>query len=85
MAELNFPVILLQTLAASPPEAIGSSLMTVFKPMLEISLNCSLSETILAHSESTIVSTWYSFTLFTNGPRLKQTLVPKDSRLYTFY
>ena len=35
----------------------GSSLMTVFNPMEEMSLNCSLSEHILVHKCSTIVST----------------------------
>ena len=72
IAELNFPVIRLQTLAAKPVEAKGSSLITVFKPILEMSLNCSLSDTMLLHRESTIVSTWYSFTLLTNGPKLQK-------------
>ncbi len=39
--------------------------------MLEISLSCSLSDKILLHRVSTIVSTWNSFTLFTSGPRLE--------------
>ena len=40
-------------------------------PILEISLSCSLSDNILLHNVSTMVSTWNSFTLFTSGPRLK--------------
>lgn len=55
---------------SSPLEAGGSSPMTVFRPMLEMSLSCSLSDSMLVHSVSTIVSTWYSFTLLTRGPRL---------------
>lgn len=80
MALLNFPVILLQTLAASGPDPSGSSDITVFRPILEMSLSCSLSETMLLHSASTIVSTWYSLTLLTKGPRLKRktTLIIKD-------
>jgi hypothetical protein len=30
---------------------------------------------MLPHSESTIVSTWYSLTLLTNGPRLQKVQV----------
>lgn len=71
MALLNLPVILLQTLAASGPDPNGSSDITVFRPILEMSLSCSLSETMLLHSASTMVSTWYSLTLLTKGPRLK--------------
>ena len=41
-------------------------------PILEMSLSCSLSDTMLQHSVSTMVSTWNSFTLFTRGPRLQQ-------------
>lgn len=44
--------------------------MTVFSPMLEISRSCSLSDNMFVHSVSTMVSTWYSFTLPTRGPRL---------------
>lgn len=72
MALLRRPVILLQTLAASEEEARGNSLITVFSPMLDISRNCSFSDTIFVQRASTMVSTWYSFTLFTSGPRLKQ-------------
>lgn len=71
MALLRRPVILLQTLAARALEPSGSSEMTVLRPMLDISLSCSLSETIFPHRASTIVSTWYSLTLFTRGPRLR--------------
>ena len=42
-------------------------------PILEISRNCSFSDSMLLHSVSTIVSTWTSFTLFTSGPRLQST------------
>ena len=41
-------------------------------PMLEMSLSCSLSDTMLQHSVSTMVSTWNSFTLFTRGPKLQR-------------
>lgn len=41
-------------------------------PILEISLSCSLSESMFEHKESTIVSTWCSLTLLTRGPRLKR-------------
>lgn len=44
--------------------------MTVFSPMLEMSRSCSLSDNMFVHSVSTMVSTWYSFTLPTSGPRL---------------
>ena len=47
----------------------GSSLMTVLRAMEEMSLSCSLSPTMLLQSVSTIVSTWYSLTLDTRGPR----------------
>lgn len=59
MAVLSLPVILWHTLAARPvvPVECGNSEITVFSPILEISLNCSLLETILPHKESTIVST----------------------------
>lgn len=73
MALLKRPVILLQTLAANALDPKGSSEMTVLRPMLEISRNCSFSDTKLLQRFSTIVSTWYSLTLFTNGPKLKQT------------
>jgi len=46
--------------------------MTVFSPMLEISRSCSLSDSMFVHSVSTMVSTWYSFTLPTSGPRLSE-------------
>ena len=49
----------------------GSSLITVLRPIDEISLNCSLSPIMLLHNVSTINSTWWSFTLHTNGPKLK--------------
>jgi hypothetical protein len=62
----------LQTLAARALEASGSSLITVLRPMLEISRNCSLSDTMLPQSASTIVSTWYYFTLLTNGKKKKK-------------
>ena len=41
-----------------------------YSPMLEMSLSCSLSESMFEHRESTIVSTWCSLTLLTRGPRL---------------
>ena len=44
----------------------------LYPPMLDISLSCSLSDSMLEHSVSTIVSTWYSFTLPTSGPKLSQ-------------
>lgn len=72
MALLSRPVIRLQTFAASALDPNGSSEITVFRPMLDISLSCSLSETIFAQRASTIVSTWNSFTLFTKGPKLKR-------------
>lgn len=53
-----------------PLEAGGSSPITVLRPILEISRSCSLSESMLVQRVSTIVSTWYSFTLLTKGPRL---------------
>lgn len=71
IALLSLPVILLQTLAANALDAKGSSLITVFRPMLEISRSCSFSETMFPQRASTIVSTWYSFTLFTSGPKLQ--------------
>lgn len=60
--------------ASLPLEAGGSSPITVLSPMEEMSLSCSLSDSMLVHRVSTMVSTWYSFTLLTSGPRLwKQT------------
>lgn len=56
---------------SSPDEDSGSSAITVFSPMLEMSLSCSLSDVMFEHSVSTIVSTWGSFTLLTRGARLK--------------
>lgn len=55
----------------SPEDVSGSSAITVFSPMLEMSLSCSLSDVMFEHSTSTIVSTWGSFTLLTRGARLK--------------
>lgn len=75
MALLSRPVIRLHMLAAKPVDNGGNSLITVFKPMLQISRSCSFSDSMLLHSVSTIVSTWYSFTLLTNGPRLHKTKV----------
>ena len=43
-----------------------------YSPMLEMSLSCSLSESMFEHRESTIVSTWCSLTLLTRGPRLEE-------------
>lgn len=60
----------MQTLPAKALEPSGSSAMTVFKPILDMSLSCSLSETMLLQRESTMVSTWYSLTLLTSGPKL---------------
>lgn len=37
-----------------------------------MSRSCSLSDRMLAHRVSTMVSTWYSFTLPTRGPRLSR-------------
>lgn len=62
--------------ASLPLEAGGSSPITVFRPMEEMSLSCSLSDSMLVHSVSTMVSTWYSFTLLTRGPRLRETSAP---------
>ena len=45
--------------------------MTVLRPIEEISRSCSLSDSMLVQSVSTMVSTWYSFTLLTRGPRLQ--------------
>lgn len=53
-----------------PLDAGGSSPITVFRPMLEMSRSCSLSDSMFVHNVSTIVSTWYSFTLLTSGPKL---------------
>lgn len=54
-----------------PLDAGGSSPITVFRPMLEMSRSCSLSDSMFVHSVSTIVSTWYSLTLLTSGPKLR--------------
>lgn len=54
-----------------PVAAGGSSEITVLRPMLEISRSCSLSDSMFVQSVSTMVSTWYSFTLPTSGPRLQ--------------
>lgn len=59
-----------------PLEAGGNSPITVLSPMEEMSLSCSLSDSMLVHRVSTIVSTWYSFTLLTSGPRLSKTNAP---------
>ena len=40
-------------------------------PILEMSLSCSLSDSMFEQSESTMVSTWCSLTLLTRGPRLE--------------
>ena len=58
------------TEAAMLDAVSGNSLMTVLSPIEEMSLNCSLSAAMLEHKCSTIVSTWTSFTLVTNGPKL---------------
>lgn len=50
----------------------GSSEITVLRPMLEMSRSCSLSDSMLVQSVSTMVSTWYSFTFPTSGPRLRE-------------
>ncbi len=60
----------LSNIISIPVDEGGSSAMTVFRPMLEMSLSCSLLETMLEQRVSTIVSTWHSFTLPTRGPRL---------------
>ena len=52
--------------------AVGSSDRTVFRPMPAMSRSCSLSDRMLAQRASTMVSTWYSFTLPTRGPRLSR-------------
>lgn len=57
-------------IAMIPADEGGSSAMTVFRPMLEMSLSCSLLDTMLEQRVSTIVSTWHSFTFPTRGPRL---------------
>lgn len=57
IAVVNLPVILLHIFPDKPPDACGSSAITVLSPMLEISLSCSLSETIFVHKDSTINST----------------------------
>lgn len=56
-----------------PVAAGGSSESTVFRPMPAMSRSCSLSDRMLAQRVSTMFSTWYSFTLPTRGPRLRQT------------
>ncbi|TNN40106.1 hypothetical protein EYF80_049732 [Liparis tanakae] len=85
MALVRRPVIFLQTLAArAEPEGRGEGLSTrqpgrtrvLQRPMDEMSLSCSLSDSMLVHSVSTIVSTWYSFTLLTSGPKLSETNAP---------
>lgn len=50
----------------------GSSDRTVLRPMPAMSRSCSLSDRMLAQRASTMVSTWYSFTLPTRGPRLSR-------------
>lgn len=72
MADDSRPTMVLQTVAAKVCVVRGSSLMTVFKPMEEMSRNCSLSPTMLLHSVSTMCSTWWSLTLPTRGPKLEQ-------------
>lgn len=57
IALLNRPVIFLHTFAARVFEPKGNSDITVFKPMLLMSLNCSVSESIFAQRVSTIPST----------------------------
>lgn len=64
-----------------PLEAGGNSPITVLSPMEEMSLSCSLSDSMLVHKVSTMVSTWYSFTLLTRGPRLLKTNTPTVDRL----
>lgn len=54
-----------------PLDAGGSSPITVLRPMLEMSRSCSLSDSMFVHNVSTIVSTWYSLTLLTSGPKLQ--------------
>lgn len=61
---------LLYSIAVIPVDEGGSSAMTVFRPMLEMSLSCSLLDTMFEQRVSTIVSTWHSFTFPTKGPRL---------------
>lgn len=48
----------------------GSCPMTVFRPILDMSLSCSLSLSMFEQRASTMISTWISFTLDTSGPRL---------------
>lgn len=58
--------------------------MTVLSPMLEMSRSCSLSETILLQSVSTMASTWCSFTLLTRGPRLdRRDMLGGKDKAYT--
>lgn len=42
-----------------------------------MSRSCSLSDSMFVHRVSTIVSTWYSFTLLTRGPRLEKQTHPQ--------
>ena len=63
--------VLVLPVAANVCVVNGNSLITVLRPMDEISLNCSLSPIILLHNVSTINSTWWSLTLQTKGPKLK--------------
>lgn len=50
----------------------GNWLITVFKPIDDMSLSCSLSESMFVHNVSTISSTWNSFTFDTSGPKLEK-------------
>lgn len=62
----------------------GNWLITVFKPIEEISFSCSLSESIFEHNVSTIISTWNSLVLVTRGTRLdtKFNFVKFDFNVY---
>lgn len=53
-------------------------------PMLEMSLSCSLSESMFEHRESTIVSTWCSLTLLTRGPRLEESKALGHEYMYMY-
>lgn len=51
-------------------ESIDISEMTVFSPILEVSLRTSSEDKIFSHNVSTTLSANCSLILLTNGPRL---------------
>ena len=61
-ALVSLPVIFLEIPAASVVAEGGNSTITVLRPILDMSRSCSLSDIMLVHRVSTIVSTCISFT-----------------------